>query len=54
MTRNIPEHILNNIVQKIPLKKLGTLDDISNAILFLSSNYSSYITGETIHITGGL
>lgn len=54
MTKKIPQHILNGIVQKIPLKKLGTLDDISNAILFLSSDYSRYITGETIHITGGL
>jgi len=54
MTKNIPQHILNNIIQKIPLQKLGTLDDISNAILFLSSDYSRYITGETINITGGL
>lgn len=54
MTKNIPQHILNNIIQKIPLQKLGTLDDISNAILFLSSDYSRYITGETIHIAGGL
>lgn len=54
MIKNIPQHILNNIIQKIPLQKLGTLDDVSNAILFLSSDYSSYITGETIHITGGL
>ncbi len=54
MTKNIPQHILNNIIQKIPLQKLGTLDDVSNTILFLSSDYSSYITGETIHITGGL
>ena len=54
MIKNIPQHILNNIIQKIPLQKLGTLDDVSNAILFLSSDYSSYITGEIINITGGL
>ncbi len=54
MTENIPKHILNNIIQKIPLQKLGTLDDISNAILFLSCDYSQYITGETINVTGGL
>ena len=54
MTENIPKHILNNIIQKIPLQKLGTLDDISNAILFLSCDYSKYITGETINVTGGL
>jgi len=54
MTKTIPKSILNNIIQKIPLQRLGTLDDISNAILFLSSDYSRYITGETINITGGL
>lgn len=54
MTETIPKHILNNIIQKIPLQKLGTLDDISNAILFLSCDYSKYITGETINVTGGL
>lgn len=54
MTESIPEHILDNIIQKIPLQKLGSLDDISNAILFLSSNYSKYITGQSINVTGGL
>jgi 3-oxoacyl-[acyl-carrier protein] reductase len=54
MTETIPKHILNNIIQKIPLQKLGTLDDISNAILFLSCDYSKYITGETLNVTGGL
>lgn len=54
MIENIPKHILNSIIQKIPLKKLGMIDDISNAILFLSSNYSNYITGQTINVSGGL
>jgi len=54
MTKNVPKHILNNIIQKIPLQKLGTVDDISNAILFLSCDYSKYITGQTINVTGGL
>jgi 3-oxoacyl-[acyl-carrier protein] reductase len=54
MTKTIPKSILNNIIQKIPLQRLGTLDDISNTILFLSCDYSKYITGETINIAGGL
>jgi acetoacetyl-CoA reductase len=54
MIENIPKPVLNNIIQKIPLKKLGVLDDISNAILFLSSDYSNYITGQTINVSGGL
>ena len=36
------------------IKKLGKPDDISNAVLFLVSDKSSYITGETIHVNGGL
>jgi len=54
MTKKIPKNILDNIIQKIPLKKLGTLDDVSNTILFLSSEYSKYITGEIINVNGGL
>ena len=40
MTKNIPKHILNNIIQKIPLQRLGTLDDISNAILVCINLYA--------------
>ena len=42
------------ILTKVPMKKLGKPDDISNAVLFLVSDKSSYITGETIHVNGGL
>ncbi|MBU1941854.1 MAG: SDR family oxidoreductase [Candidatus Thermoplasmatota archaeon] len=41
-------------IQEIPLKRLGTPKDIANACLFLASDLSSYITGETIHVNGGL
>ncbi|MCD6468916.1 MAG: SDR family oxidoreductase [Thermoplasmata archaeon] len=40
--------------EEIPLKRLGTSQDVANAVLFLASNLSSYITGETININGGL
>jgi len=36
-----------------PIRRLGSLDDISNAILFLASDRSGFITGETLHVTGG-
>ena len=39
---------------EIPLKRLGTGEDVANTCLFLASDFSSYITGETIHVNGGL
>jgi 3-oxoacyl-[acyl-carrier protein] reductase len=41
-------------INEIPLKRIGTPEDIANACLFLGSNLSSYITGETINVNGGL
>lgn len=41
-------------VKEIPLKRFGTPDDIANTCLFLASNLSDYITGETINVNGGL
>ena len=38
----------------IPMGRFGTPDDIANAVLFLSSDLSSYITGDTIDVNGGL
>lgn len=42
------------ILQKIPSKKLGSPEDIANAVAFLASPMSSYITGQTIHVNGGM
>jgi len=42
------------IMKKIPMKKFGDPDDVANLALFLSSNASSYITGQTFHINGGM
>lgn len=41
-------------IKEIPLKRLGTAEDIANVCLFLASDISSYITGETINVNGGL
>ena len=41
-------------IEEIPLKRLGTPEDIANACLFLASNLADYITGEVILVTGGL
>ena len=42
------------IMQKIPLKTLGSPDDVAHAVAFLASPDSSYITGQTIHVNGGM
>lgn len=44
---------IKRLTEKIPLKRLGTLEDISNAVIFLASELSSFITGETILLDGG-
>ena len=54
MTENIVESIKVALTSKIPMSRLGTGEDVSNAIAFLSSDYASYITGETIHVNGGM
>ena len=54
MTDKLNEQQKENILSKIPLKKIGTADSIANGVLFLCSPMSEYITGTTLHINGGL
>ena len=54
MTDKIDDKFKEAIVAKIPSARLGEPDDIANAVLFLSSDHSSYINGETIHVNGGM
>ena len=54
MTDNIDEKFKEVIISKIPSARLGEPDDIANAVLFLSSDQSDYINGETIHVNGGM
>ena len=54
MTDNIVESIKAALTSRIPMGKLGTGEDVSNAVVFLSSDAASYITGETIHVNGGM
>ena len=54
MTDKIDDKFKEVIIAKIPSARLGDPDDIANAVLFLSSNQSSYINGETIHVNGGM
>ena len=54
MTDNIIESIKSVLTSRIPMSKLGTGEDVANTVAFLSSDSASYITGETIHVNGGM
>ena len=54
MTMNIAEKVKLYLTSRIPMGKLGTGEDVSNSVAFLSSEQASYITGETIHVNGGM
>jgi len=54
MTMNIADKVKMYLTSRIPMGKLGTGEDVSNCVAFLSSKEASYITGETIHVNGGM
>ncbi len=54
MTDKIDDKFKELIISKIPSARLGEPDDIANAVLFLISNQSDYINGETLHVNGGM
>ena len=54
MTRVLPEDQRAAMLSQIPLGRLGEGDDIANAVVFLASQAGSYITGETVHVNGGM
>lgn len=54
MTNELKEEYKLELMKNIPINRLGKGDDIANAALFLGSDASSYITGETIHVNGGM
>ena len=54
MTEKIDDKYKEAIISKIPSARLGEPQDVANAVLFLASNQSNYINGETIHVNGGM
>ena len=54
MTEKLDDKRKDAILNSIPMNRIGTPEDLSSAIIFLASQESSYITGQTIHINGGL
>ena len=54
MTEGIVESIKAMLTSRIPMAKLGKGEDVANTVAFLSSDAASYITGQTIHVNGGM
>ena len=54
MTKNLPEDIKTGLLGQIPLGRLGEPEEIAAAVLFLASPPAAYISGETIHVNGGM
>lgn len=53
MTEKIPEKVLESIASKVTLKRMGEVEEIANAVLFLSCEESSYVTGHVLSVNGG-
>lgn len=54
MTDDLDEAQKNSLLEQVPLKRLGSTQDIANAVLFLAAESGAYITGETLHVNGGM
>ncbi|BBS37746.1 SDR family oxidoreductase [Enterobacter sp. LM3] len=54
MTKDLPEKVIDHMIAKTPLGRMATAEDIANGVLFLASEKSSFITGQTLKIDGGL
>ncbi len=54
MTRCLPEEQKQDLLRQIPLQRLGLAEEIAAAVVFLASPHAGYITGQTLHINGGM
>jgi 3-oxoacyl-[acyl-carrier protein] reductase len=54
MTDKLTEEQKNNIIKNIPVDRLGRPEDISSACIYLASDQSSFVTGTTLHVNGGM
>jgi 3-oxoacyl-[acyl-carrier protein] reductase len=54
MTAGLPEKVKEMFIERIPLKRMGTVSDVAAAVLFLASDDSAYITGQVLSVDGGM
>jgi len=54
MTAELPEAVIKNMLGSIPQGRMGNADEIAATVAFLASNEASYITGQTLHVNGGM
>jgi 3-oxoacyl-[acyl-carrier protein] reductase len=54
MTAGLPDMVKEEMLKRIPLRRLGQPDEVAAAVAFLASDAANYITGETIHVNGGM
>lgn len=54
MTRELPEDQRNALISRIPMQRMGSPEDIAASVVFLASDAAGYITGQTLHVNGGM
>jgi 3-oxoacyl-[acyl-carrier protein] reductase len=54
MTSALSETVQKNILQQIPLGRAGTPEDVAGVVVFLASEMAAYMTGQVIHVSGGM
>ena len=54
MTQGLPDVVKDEMLKRIPLRRMGNPEDVAAAVVFLASDSANYITGETLHVNGGL
>ncbi len=54
MTRELPENVKEELIKRVPLARFGDVEDIAAAVTFFASPSAAYITGETLHVNGGM
>ncbi|NDH67401.1 MAG: 3-oxoacyl-ACP reductase FabG [Gammaproteobacteria bacterium] len=54
MTAGLPDFVKEEMLKRIPMKRLGQASDVAEVVAFLASDAAAYVTGETIHVNGGM